>query len=420
VFGSDEIVISDEEEPAQSRRQKEGRKGSEIVVDDAKQYADDDEEEEDELKRAINLSLNTSSLSSSSTTTATNGRPRRGTNERGGGGESGGIETRLRSRKQSRREREQREKELREEEERARRELLREEQNREFQESLMRDQVIEEAKAAEERRAREAEEHARADEERQRREAETRERDRERMYAELKHRFDTKDQQQQQTTSPAGRREVALVLRMANGERLPQRIFYADELLDEVRQYATLQLLERDRYSDTRTAHAWRVSNTRVIPDVFLPGRPNSTLCLCATSPDACCTTSRARSLTAGSTSAPSSASPMPTSPSRPLLLRRRDLRVLTHTKLRAIDLFIVCDGIRRPSTLANVPRLLWLFASSGWSVVVVDGPQLGLGPTCIKTLAQGAFRAQEPRELSVHADQLLECPCSRNVIRCR
>jgi hypothetical protein len=315
----EEIEISDDEDSSLSRPQKEGRKGNEIYVEEDTSQGDEaGGDGDDELAQAISLSLNTAS------STAVGSRPRRGTNERTSG-ETGGIETRLRSKRQSRQEREQREKELREEEERTRRELLREEQNREFQESLMRDQVIEMAKAQEEQRAREEEAKAREDEERKRAEEEARERNRELMYAELKQRFDEKDKQQQQHGAGEGR-EVALVLRMANGERLPQRIFYPDELLEEVRQYAILKLLERDRY--TTSPHLTLLPFARdaeVLTDLVIfffffftcAGRPSSTSCSCATSRGECCPTSRARSPSAGSNSAPCSASPTPSS-SRP------------------------------------------------------------------------------------------------------
>ncbi|ELR11105.1 uncharacterized protein ACA1_351330 [Acanthamoeba castellanii str. Neff] len=211
------------------------------------------------------------------------------------------------------------------------------------------------------------------------------------MYAELKHQFDTKDQQQQ-TRSAAGRREVALVLRMANGERLPQRIFYADELLDEVRQYATLQLLERDR--------------TAKLDFVFVCDFPRRVL------------SDFSRTLpTAGSTSAPSSASPMPTSPSRPLLilLRRHELWV-HHTQSLLICVLYATGLEDYPSTPERSPTCLAFRVV--WVVLMVLN--WVWGPLALKHWRKGGFQSSRTSRAECTLRPSLACPCSRNVIRCR
>lgn len=221
LLGREEIIISDDED---GRRPKEGR------LSPAVRSKYDDEDEDEQLRKAISLSLRPGDT--------VVGRSQRD-DQRVAMGEGS-----LRTRRQTRRELQEREKKRRaaEREDQRQREALRAEQNREFQESLLRDQVLERQREDEERLAKQASEMLEREAERKRREEEEKERDRNSLYEELKNKFERQDKQ-----TDSSRPEVALVLRMADGERI-QHSFLADEPLEDVRQYATMKLLEKDRY----------------------------------------------------------------------------------------------------------------------------------------------------------------------------
>lgn len=218
-------MVSDDE--VDGRSSKEGRKKREILIsDDAVDY---ESQEEEQLRLAINLSLQ-----QQGERTATGVRSRR---KRAGRDKQNDSAGGLRTRRQARREQQERGRKRDEEEreERRQRETLLREQNREFEEGLIQDQVLEMQRRAEQERALAAEEQEKKLEY-------EKEKDRNRLYEELKCKFE-----HQQASSGDGRREIALMLRLPDGERLP-RSFYADDLLEEVRQFTIMKLLEKDRY----------------------------------------------------------------------------------------------------------------------------------------------------------------------------